>query len=152
MPSGGGKDNRPEPRASTSYRRSPSSRDEIAADGVRQECGYAPRASGRGFGGVDSMAPAYPCVVDARPLQQTWNSRSGPAHMDGTDRDKGVERSDGGTGVLERTRSAQAPTLPPFKVMLHNDHVHDMLYVVRSLVELTPLNADRASEVMLRAH
>jgi ATP-dependent Clp protease adaptor protein ClpS len=56
-----------------------------------------------------------------------------------------------------RTAAAQAaPTqrkeLPPFRVLLHNDDVHDMVFVVESIVELTPLKADAAAKVMLEAH
>lgn len=43
-------------------------------------------------------------------------------------------------------------TLPPYRVLLHNDDVNDMLWVVDALVELTPLDRERAIEVMLRAH
>lgn len=42
--------------------------------------------------------------------------------------------------------------LPPFRVLLHNDDVADMVYVVETLVELTPLNLDHATNVMLEAH
>ena len=43
-------------------------------------------------------------------------------------------------------------TLPPFRVLLHNDAHNDMMFVVRSIVELTPLNAPLARDVMLTAH
>lgn len=42
--------------------------------------------------------------------------------------------------------------LPPFKVLLHNDDVSPMDHVVRSLRQLTPLNAAQATVVMLTAH
>lgn len=42
--------------------------------------------------------------------------------------------------------------LPPYRVLLHNDDVNEMLWVVDALVELTPLDRERAMEVMLRAH
>lgn len=42
--------------------------------------------------------------------------------------------------------------LPPFRVLLHNDDEHDMLYVVESLVEVTPLAHKPAARIMLEAH
>ncbi len=75
--------------------------------------------------------------------------------------------ADGQTGVAvaepedqtERKQAVEAKpapprmdTLPPYRVLLHNDDVNDMLWVVDALVELTPLDRERAIEVMLRAH
>jgi ATP-dependent Clp protease adaptor protein ClpS len=42
--------------------------------------------------------------------------------------------------------------LPLFRVLLHNDDHNDMVYVVETLVELTPLNVHLATNVMLEAH
>ena len=42
--------------------------------------------------------------------------------------------------------------LPPFRVLLHNDQHNDMLYVVETLCDLTPLNPHRATTVMMEAH
>jgi ATP-dependent Clp protease adaptor protein ClpS len=42
--------------------------------------------------------------------------------------------------------------LPPFRVLLHNDDHNDMLYVVETLCDLTPLNPHRATNVMMEAH
>lgn len=42
--------------------------------------------------------------------------------------------------------------LPPYKVLLHNDEVNDMLFVVEKIVELTPLTQEEAIERMLEAH
>lgn len=57
-----------------------------------------------------------------------------------------------GTGVRERTRSI-AETLPPYRVMLHNDDVNEMLHVIHALLESVPeLTAERAAEIMLEAH
>jgi ATP-dependent Clp protease adaptor protein ClpS len=60
----------------------------------------------------------------------------------------------GGTATVTRPRPAKPPVehLPPFRVLLHNDDVSDMVFVVRSIVELTPLNQERAVQVMLEAH
>lgn len=69
--------------------------------------------------------------------------------------DERMERPRGAaTGVKER--AAPAPTrvdrLPPFRVLLHNDDVNDMLHVVETLVDLTPLSVPHAARVMLEAH
>ncbi len=42
--------------------------------------------------------------------------------------------------------------LPPFRVLLHNDDANDMVYVVETILELTPLNKERAVTAMLEAH
>jgi ATP-dependent Clp protease adaptor protein ClpS len=53
---------------------------------------------------------------------------------------------------LERTRTLEE-TLPPYRVILHNDDVNDMMHVVQSLLASVPeLTAERAVEVMLAAH
>lgn len=51
-----------------------------------------------------------------------------------------------------RTRSL-AETVPPYRVLLHNDDVNDMGHVIRALLESVPeLTPERAAEVMLEAH
>jgi ATP-dependent Clp protease adaptor protein ClpS len=53
---------------------------------------------------------------------------------------------------VERTRTLEE-TLPPYRVVLHNDDVNDMMHVVRSLLASVPeLTSERAVEVMLAAH
>ncbi len=42
--------------------------------------------------------------------------------------------------------------MPPWKVLLHNDDVNDMGYVVTTIVELTSLNRHTAAHRMLEAH
>lgn len=42
--------------------------------------------------------------------------------------------------------------LPPWRVLLHNDDVNEMLYVVETIVGLTPLNAEQAAQRTLEAH
>jgi ATP-dependent Clp protease adaptor protein ClpS len=58
--------------------------------------------------------------------------------------------------VAQGTESRQAEPamdrLPPFKVILHNDDVNDMLYVVETICDLTPLNPHVATHAMLEAH
>ncbi len=44
-------------------------------------------------------------------------------------------------------------TLPPYRLVLHNDDVNDMWHVVRSLLASVPeLTPERAVDVMLEAH
>ena len=47
---------------------------------------------------------------------------------------------------------SRADLVPPWKVLLHNDEEHDMLYVVESLLKAVPLTAAEAVRVMLEAH
>lgn len=49
------------------------------------------------------------------------------------------------------TKSPPA-TLPLWKVLLHNDDNNDMIFVVMTIVELTPLNQHDAKDRMLEAH
>ena len=57
-----------------------------------------------------------------------------------------------GIETPQRTRSLQE-TLPPYRVMLHNDDINDMGHVVRALLESVPeLTPERAEEVMMEAH
>ena len=57
---------------------------------------------------------------------------------------------DAGTRIREQERAA---ILPPYAVILHNDDVNEMLYVVQSLLVCVPeLDAQQATEVMLQAH
>ncbi|MGD1277020.1 MAG: ATP-dependent Clp protease adaptor ClpS [Tepidisphaeraceae bacterium] len=53
-----------------------------------------------------------------------------------------------------RTAPKQAPpqVLPPWKVLLHNDDKNDILFVVATIVELTPLNEQDAKLRTLEAH
>jgi ATP-dependent Clp protease adaptor protein ClpS len=63
---------------------------------------------------------------------------------------------------VETTTRTAAPTrtpnldkldeLPPFRVLLHNDDLIDIIYVVESLLDLTPLDAHDATRVMIEAH
>ena len=43
-------------------------------------------------------------------------------------------------------------TLPMWKVLLHNDDNNDMVFVVMTIVELTPLTQHDAKNRMLEAH
>jgi ATP-dependent Clp protease adaptor protein ClpS len=60
------------------------------------------------------------------------------------------------TAVATRPEKAPAKPppqqLPPYKVLLHNDDKNEMLFVIQSIVELTPLNRQDALNRMLEAH
>jgi ATP-dependent Clp protease adapter protein ClpS len=78
---------------------------------------------------------------------------TGPAGGGG---DKGQEGSSAATAP-KRARKAkpkQKPPqpLPPWKVLLHNDDKNEMGYVVRTIVELTPLGEQEAARRTLEAH
>ncbi len=75
--------------------------------------------------------------------------------------DKSSEKSSSGAGTAtlkpkkaNKTAPKKNPPrqLPPWKVLLHNDDKNDMLYVVETIVELTPLNANEAVQRMKEAH
>lgn len=42
--------------------------------------------------------------------------------------------------------------MPPFALILHNDDTIAMEYVVETICDLTPLDRQRASTVMIEAH
>jgi ATP-dependent Clp protease adaptor protein ClpS len=51
-----------------------------------------------------------------------------------------------------RTRPPKADRLPPFRVLLHNDDVNDIVHVIETLELLTPLNRRQAMKVTWEAH
>lgn len=55
-------------------------------------------------------------------------------------------------GVRPAPPTPRVDHLPPFKVLLHNDDMNDMGFVVQSLIELTPLRLPAAVKVMESAH
>jgi len=56
------------------------------------------------------------------------------------------------TATATRPAPPRVEQLPPWKVLLHNDDVNDMPFVVSTIVELTPLNKERAVQATLEAH
>jgi ATP-dependent Clp protease adaptor protein ClpS len=58
----------------------------------------------------------------------------------------------GAAAVQEQSRTVDRQELPPFRVLLHNDDHNDMVFVVESICDLTPLSAQRAAAVMMEAH
>lgn len=63
------------------------------------------------------------------------------------------DRGESANATATKTRPAppRVDRLPPYRVLLHNDDVNERLDVVDTLVELTPLNRQRATLVMLEA-
>jgi ATP-dependent Clp protease adaptor protein ClpS len=63
----------------------------------------------------------------------------------------------GGAATQPRKETKRVPKkkppglLPPWKVLLHNDDKNDRLFVVETIVELTPLNAQDAEIRMKEA-
>ncbi len=62
----------------------------------------------------------------------------------------GSSGGDGGTALA--VPKVRPRLLPPYKVLLHNDDVNDMVFVIEKIVELTPLSIEEAIEKMLEAH
>ncbi|MDP9174891.1 MAG: ATP-dependent Clp protease adaptor ClpS [Planctomycetota bacterium] len=65
----------------------------------------------------------------------------------------------GGTATAKPKKSRKASPkknppgmLPPWKVLLHNDDKNDQLFVMSTIVELTPLNPQDAKLRMVEAH
>ena len=66
---------------------------------------------------------------------------------------------EGGTATAKPKRAPKkAPQrkppqpMPPWKVLLHNDDKNDIVFVVRTVMELTPLNQDEAIQRTTEAH
>ena len=57
----------------------------------------------------------------------------------------------GQTRTQPRQKSA-ARQLPPYRVLLHNDPINDMTYVVRAIMELVHLSMAVATQRMMEAH
>jgi ATP-dependent Clp protease adaptor protein ClpS len=51
-----------------------------------------------------------------------------------------------------KPRAPKPRTLPPYKVLLHNDNRNDMEHVVRVICQLTALSTEEAIQRMLEAH
>lgn len=52
----------------------------------------------------------------------------------------------------ERAKPKNPKPLPPWKVLLHNDDKNDMFFVVRTIMELTPLNEQDSKLRTIEAH
>lgn len=56
------------------------------------------------------------------------------------------------SAVKDRPAPPRVDRMPPWKVLLHNDEVNEMLYVVGAIMELCALPRTRAVHLMLEAH
>ncbi len=74
--------------------------------------------------------------------------------MPADDHTEQPESRPGGQSTILETRPAapKVGRLPPWKVLLHNDDVNDMHYVVETIQALTTLNRHEAMQRMLEAH
>lgn len=61
-------------------------------------------------------------------------------------------RDDAIATVTPKPAKPDTKPLPPWKVLLHNDDVNDMPYVVETITMLTPLGRSEAAKLMLEAH
>ena|GEM_PF-228212 len=53
----------------------------------------------------------------------------------------------------DQKQQTRRQILPPWRVMLHNDDVNDMVHVIRALLGSVPsLTRRRATEIMMEAH
>lgn len=84
------------------------------------------------------------------------------AERDDERRDDRDERDEQDGGVATKAPAKAAPKttpkrtppkhLPRWKVLLHNDDVNDMLFVVETIVMLVHLQKEQAIQCMLEAH
>jgi ATP-dependent Clp protease adaptor protein ClpS len=71
--------------------------------------------------------------------------------------EKGQEGSSSAATAPKRARKTKPKSkppqpLPPWKVLLHNDDTNEIGYVVRTIVELTPLGEHEAKQRTIEAH
>lgn len=69
-----------------------------------------------------------------------------------SDTEKKVHLPSGGAATKEQPQNKPPQPLPPWKVLLHNDDKNDMLFVIESIISLTPLNEQAAVLRMKEAH
>ncbi len=62
------------------------------------------------------------------------------------------QATQGATATSRRVRPARPRRLPPWRVLLHNDEVNEMPYVVDAIIALTTLGRHDAVMRMMEAH
>lgn len=60
-------------------------------------------------------------------------------------------RTKGGATTKPRPKKPPHKQLPPYKVLLHNDSKNTFEHVILTLIELTPLDVNRATQVTFEA-
>lgn len=74
------------------------------------------------------------------------------------EKQQGAEDNTGTATAKPKRASKKAPQkkppqmMPPWKVLLHNDDKNDVLFVARTIMELTPLNEKEAEQRTIEAH
>jgi ATP-dependent Clp protease adaptor protein ClpS len=94
------------------------------------------------------------------PEQDTDKQNSPPPSGGDNAESQGQSKAGGGGGGAavaapkrkERSKPKNPKPLPPWKVLLHNDDKNDMFFVVRTIMELTPLNEQDSKLRTLEAH
>lgn len=81
----------------------------------------------------------------------------GPIRMSESSEQSSVGQSSNGGGAAVKSRPAPArrtptETLPPWNVILHNDDVNEMLFVVESLCRFARLSVPAATRCTMEAH
>ena len=88
-------------------------------------------------------------MADSNQLEAPASERSQPV-------DSSSDSSSSAMAVKSRPRPRRAPPrvdrLPPWRVLLHNDDVNDIGYVVETIIELMRLNPRIALMQTLTAH
>jgi ATP-dependent Clp protease adaptor protein ClpS len=51
----------------------------------------------------------------------------------------------------DSSSTGRLDSLPPYRVLLHNDDAHDLVYTVETICDLTPLDPHRAAAIMMEA-
>lgn len=90
-------------------------------------------------------------VMEPIRCEETEPAKGGEPAPQEREPERAPQQPKSATAVKERTSPPKLDQLPPFKVLLHNDDVNEMGYVVRTLMELTPLDKGRSTEVTLEA-
>jgi ATP-dependent Clp protease adapter protein ClpS len=69
--------------------------------------------------------------------------------QDGTD---AVHPDDASVATETEAAPPKPGTLPPHKVLLHNDDVNEFTYVIAAITRLTPLSREEAIQRTIEAH
>jgi ATP-dependent Clp protease adaptor protein ClpS len=85
------------------------------------------------------------------PIPSAEHETSGDA-PERSEEDRGRGEGGASTAVKKGPSRPKADRLPPYKVLLHNDSVNEMLYVIESITTLTPHDRPSATKIMLEAH